>query len=273
MATKHIHINFSEILEIAQRGVRRASIFMGFGVNAALDPSFKSYQLTHITQLQFIPDNVSDEKLRHFKQEFQIWIEAAGLRELTESFALFLDAVHQACLFIQTVQSKAAMGNREQKDASFRRKGSPKKLKLLAQQFDVMADHPDFLNSIVRARNCLTHRMGVVGTDDLYGEGELIVRWIGMDVYAVSPTGVRTDLFNIPEGGVILPDAGKVMLGFVERSRAFKLGDKLALSTRELAEICFYVQREAGKITGAATAFAKRMGVRDNNGSEITANA
>ena len=265
---KHIHINFDNVLEIVQKGVRRASIFMGFGVNAALDGNFKSYQLSHITHIQLVPENVAEETLRHFKEEFQIWIEAAGLRELTETFAIYLDAVHEICTVMDSVRTKKVLDGIEQKKALFNRKSFREKLGFLAEKFNVRPNHPDFLISLTRARNCLTHRLGVVGVKDLNGGNELLVRWSGIDYFAVTPTGERHDLNAIPEGGIPLPNGANVMVEFVERSRAFKIGTKVALSTRELAEICWYFNLEAQKIVETARAFAKSLGIPERNSGE-----
>ncbi|MEP4034912.1 hypothetical protein [Pseudophaeobacter sp.] len=92
-----INLDFGAILEIALKGVRRSSVFMGLGVNAARDPENKDYQLSGITQIQLVPENVPKEAVEHFKKEFQIWIVAGALREATEAFALFLDELHRAC--------------------------------------------------------------------------------------------------------------------------------------------------------------------------------
>lgn len=35
--TTEYKINFKQIMDVALRGVRRASVFMGLGVNAAID--------------------------------------------------------------------------------------------------------------------------------------------------------------------------------------------------------------------------------------------
>ena len=43
-----IHIGYPTIQEIAAKGVRRTAVFMGLGLNAALDPNFKAYKLTQI---------------------------------------------------------------------------------------------------------------------------------------------------------------------------------------------------------------------------------
>lgn len=65
MADVRLEINFDKILEVALRVVRRASVFMGFGVNAAQNPHFNNYQLTQITKIQLVSANVTPETLKH----------------------------------------------------------------------------------------------------------------------------------------------------------------------------------------------------------------
>lgn len=65
-----------------------------WAVNAAIDDGFRKYQLTSLTNIQLVPDNVPEETLKHFKEEFRLWIEAAGFRELADTFANYLDSVH-----------------------------------------------------------------------------------------------------------------------------------------------------------------------------------
>ena len=81
-----IEIDLDKILDVALRGVRRASMFMGFGVNAALSPEMRNYQLSDITRIKILPDNISDDSLEKAKNEFRLWIEANGFRELIETF-------------------------------------------------------------------------------------------------------------------------------------------------------------------------------------------
>lgn len=100
MTNTRIEINLDNILDVAIRGVRRAAVFMGLGVNAAMDTKFTNYQLTHLTKLQLVP-TVGPEVISHFKDEFKIWIEANGFRELVETFSNYMDALHQVCLVIK----------------------------------------------------------------------------------------------------------------------------------------------------------------------------
>jgi len=60
-----VHIDIDTLLELALRGIRRASVFLGLGVNAAIDPEFKDYQLTNLSNIHIIPANL----LEHFDTE------------------------------------------------------------------------------------------------------------------------------------------------------------------------------------------------------------
>ena len=95
-----ININLPIIQNIAILGVRRTAVFMGLGINAANKSDFKQYELANFTGLEFI-EPISDEKtLDEFKSEFGRWIIGNGLRELIETFCIFLDEIHVVCFWI-----------------------------------------------------------------------------------------------------------------------------------------------------------------------------
>lgn len=75
-----IPLDFDRIHEVALKGIRRAAVFMGLGVNAARDIGYRAYELTDLTQIQIVPSGANDQQVKQFKQEFEIWIIANGLR-------------------------------------------------------------------------------------------------------------------------------------------------------------------------------------------------
>lgn len=255
MTSARIEINLDNILDVAVRGVRRATVFMGLGVNAALDAEFTNYQLTHLTNIQLVP-NVAQEAVSHFKDEFKIWIEANGFRELVETFSKYLDALHQACLVIKK--------GKEDQQKTFEQQGFPNKLNLLSTSFSVCPKHIDYLKSLNKARNCFTHRQGIVGQEDVTAGDSLSVLWLGMDLFVETPTGEKHMLNVIPEGGLLLPDGGSVKMQMMERERTFAIGTQVKFSTRDLAEICWFFDREARSALASAVEFAKKSGVTVN---------
>lgn len=241
-------------------GTRRASAFMGLGVNAALDSEFKKYQLTEITKIQLLPDNLSEEVLNHVKDEFKIWIEGNGFRELVETFSVFLDKIYRACAVAEVSGRRIESVEFQRKIKTFEKEGFPNKLNILSNNFAVRPQHVDYIKSLNKARNCLTHRRGIVGTEDIDGQ-HLRVRWLGMDIFIQTPAGDRHQFDDFPEEGLYLPDGGSVMLQFVERERLFDVGDLLKLSTKDLAEICWFFQDQARSAVNSATEYLKSVGI------------
>lgn len=123
-----ININLPAIRNIAVRGVRRTAIFMGLGINAANNPDFKQYELAKLTGFEFI-EPISDERtLAGLKTEFGRWIVGNGLRELIETFCIFLDEIHVACLWMSASCHKIPLNQIQTQDKKFRHKGLKDKL-------------------------------------------------------------------------------------------------------------------------------------------------
>ena len=111
--------------------------------------------------------NLDEATLCGFKNAFEHWIIANGLRELVESFGLFLDGIHGMCRMIRTVNGELA----EAEVRAFERKGIEAKLKVLKERFCIGTKRDRYFGSISQARNCITHRQGVIGPEDLRGKG------------------------------------------------------------------------------------------------------
>lgn len=228
------HVDLDKILDVALRGVRRASVFMGLGINAALNPNVKEYQLTKITKLQLMPEAKDGEIVSQFKNEFRTWVEGNGLRELIETFAIFLDRIHDACIVFRASRDKVDIAPLREKHHLFHREGFPKKLNILRTSFSVGPKYPDYLLSLNRARNCLTHRRGIVANADINVPEALRVAWLGMDIFVETPSGERHSLMDIPPEGLLVREGGTACLQFVERERLFDLESIVRLSTRDL---------------------------------------
>ena len=257
MAQIEYNIDFGKILEVALKGVRRATVFLGLGVNAALDPEFNKYQLTKIAKIQLLPPEVDAQTITRFKDEFKTWIVGNGLRELIETFSVFLERVHEACLVIHNHLERVSPKELSEQQAGFVRQGLPRKLRFLNERFSVGPKEPAGLMSLNKARNCLTHRRGMVGRTDCNLRDSLRVNWVGADIFVQTPSGERLIL----EEGLYLREGGDVMLQFLERERLFPLGSVVRFSPKELAEICWFFIREAQATCSAAVEFAKSKNI------------
>lgn len=252
-----ININLPAIQEIAVKGVRRTAVFMGLGINAANNSDFKQYELTNITNLQFIEPTLDEQTLTGFKTEFARWVISCGLRELIETFCVLLDEAHLACLWISASCGQVSTDQIQTEDQRFRRCGLRGKLTHLSDNFGVGVKHPDYLFSINQARHCLTHRRAIVGNEDCFDSSELVVKWRGVDLYAETPSGERVSLHPMPEDGVVLPEGGKIMVAFPERMRTFRLYSIVTFSPIELAEICHFALNTTREVIHSVEAYAR----------------
>jgi len=264
MSMNNITIDFEQMKDIAFRGVRRTAAFMGLGINAARDNQFTKYQLSNISMIQVIPDQLDDKSIAHIKEEFEKWVILNGLRELVESFGLFLDKVHTACLLMASHKMQISGDDAEKFGPAFERKGVEDKLGTLKIRFGVSSDKAKYFSGINQARNCITHRRGIVGSEDLRGEETFRLIWWGFDIYAETPSGEKHSLKPpMPVEGLVLKSGAKVMFQIKDRIIEYKTGDIVNLSPNDLGEICYLVQLTTDDIVGTAQAYAKNIGIEE----------
>jgi hypothetical protein len=259
---KQVTIDMPAIKDIAVRGVRRAALFMGLGVNAAKNPDFKQYQLGNLTGMEFIEPITKEEVMNNVKTEFGRWIVGNGLRELVESFSSFLDQIYSVCLLMDYNTGQIAPDKAQKMVKAFMHDGMEGKLERLKSHLGIEIERLDCLASINQARNCLTHRRGIVGPKDC-GEktGKLNVKWMGIETYAELHSGERVPLYPMPEAGVILEKDGRILFQITEHSKGFLLGSTVDLSPRDLAEICQFILKSTDEVVAATSRFAADRGV------------
>jgi len=259
-------IDFAKLAEIGIKGIRRAAVFMGLGLNAANNPDFRNYQLSTIQNLpatalrmELIPSNVNNDTLAHFKTEFATWVIGNALREMIERFAIFLDNVHYTCQLVACSKNQLEAVEATERDKEFRFKGVAFKLRNLEARFSIKPNYPAFINSINQARNCLTHRTGRVGAEDCNVDQGLEVKWVGMDFQVELKSGTVMPYAEII--GVPLPEDGVFQVKFVERSKLFPTGGSVYFQMHELAEISNFMLTSITAVTDSALKYAKSLGI------------
>ncbi len=265
--TVPINVDLNEIRDIAHKGVRRAVVFMGLGLNAAADEKFKNYRLSQLTKVDLVPTDADEAQIGAFKKEFSYWIIGNGLRELIEHFNIFLDGLYNGCLLFEATKAGGLSAQELQKAANkFHFAGLGKKLAMLKEQHHVEPKNLDYLLSVNKARNCLTHRRGVVGEPDVAEDGKLHLKWKGMEIFVKTPAGEEIALlpasFTEP---LLLKDGGMVKLRFPERTKTFSLGELIILTPFDLTEFCQLVAEETNVICQSAITYAKSLGVPQKN--------
>ena len=257
-------LNFDFVAGIPNRGIRRAAVFLGLGVNAARDPSFKNYQLENISLFRVVPDGLPDEKIEEFKKKFEGWVISCALREFVESYAVFLDHVHRSCLLMATSKGRVKPVDAESWGPAFERKGLDQKLSLLRRRFNITTERETYFTGIKQARNCISHRGGVVGIEDV-DEADSILRlqWWRMEVLAQMESGREKSLMPpVPRGGVLFEEPGQVCVRFSRNVKEYKVGDILRLSPNDISEILLLASLTTGDILKGLIEYSQSIGIQ-----------
>jgi biotin-(acetyl-CoA carboxylase) ligase len=64
------NIDFTKLQQAAIRKVTQTALCLGLGINTANNPTFREYQLSGITSLQFLPSDVDENTLADYKNFF-----------------------------------------------------------------------------------------------------------------------------------------------------------------------------------------------------------
>lgn len=268
MTQQKINIDFNQIQKVADKSVHRAAAFMGLGLNAAYDKNFKNYQLAPITQIEVLPSNLNDDSISHLKNEFALWIIAGGLNELIEGFESFLMKIHLIPLTINLKKGRESRIEAKKERKNFTYMGLKDKLCLLREKHNLSLQSTPYLESLAYARNCFTHRHGIVAEADLKnGANELAIEWKGMEVFVSTHEGKEIPI--IPSGGresIFLKEGGTVKLRpNIVRSFKFPKGQLINLSPHNLAEICWFMKRTSQEFIQEAQTYVKSQGIPEEN--------
>ncbi len=262
MDTQTVTIDVDQMFQNLAVGVNRAVLFMGFGLNAALDPAFRRYQLRGIAWIDFIPQDVPEAELATFKGQYGEWVVLAGCRDLIESFETFLDVVDDVCVGVNIVHARIDPAAGQKRHKRFTRLGLEDKLATLAKDFSISTPKGDALVSISKARNAIVHRRSVVGHED--GPAGVSVKWWGFDLQTVTPSGEITMLSHgIPPEGITLTGGAQIQLKSSLREKSFSLGESIAFSPRDATEICLVVLEAGKEVIATFVQHLKAAGVRE----------
>jgi len=118
---------------------------------------------------------------------------------------------------MKATQERSLFAKLSKRNSDYRKKSFRKKFKELSEFFGVVPFKESYLLSLNRARNCLTHRRGIVGEDDfLHGESEFTIKWLALDMFIQEPDGKKHFLYGKQQECLMLKKGGNVMLGVFE---------------------------------------------------------
>lgn len=260
MEPQHIKVNLDAIVEVLRKGVRRADIFMGIGLNAAThEPPISHVLATEgFKHINLVKEELSPEEQAHVALEFGKWVRASGLRELIEAFSIFCDQLYVALFVMQRVKSSEQ--TKLLPPQQFERRGIADKLDILSDLIQVSDGDKRVVRSLNQARNCYAHRQGRIGEFDLDAESKaMVLVWNAFQVEAKEPNGnIVTEDELI---GYMFKEGAMMQLRVIERERSFPLNSELVLDRQDLKEICLSTLHIGQRLLHQSIAMAKALGI------------
>ena len=252
-----VQIDYLKIYDTAGRGIRRAAVFLGLGVNSSESEALSDYHLSRHTNFHILPETVSPEILAEWKREYRIWIVGCGFRELVDRLCVFFDRLHQvSCLLGQCFSEKA--------QTDFEWLGLDKKIEKLKSMFGITYVYGAQLASFYPVRNCFVHRLGHVGLSDIKGGAPLTLRFMRLASVFTGASGIPQkipDIFDPMSPPFITPEEGSLGLQWSEEALSFRENDWIMLTPKQLTEILFFADLAARQFTKSAVDYGRSHGL------------
>jgi hypothetical protein len=262
---KQVTVDIDRICEPASKAIARAYVFTGFALNAANEATPGTYRLPGPMQFSFVPDTPNAQMTTEYRQEFRAWSLGNGFREVIEGFAVFLDNLCGTCLQLEALFGTASRAD-ENKNVEFlekfKRKGVAPKLRDLESRFGFKLDIADNLDSLTAARNCLSHRRGIIEKADCNDDDALLLRYWRPYVHVQEPDGKETALDNAIKDAIRFKDGGTVAMRIEETCKRFPIGSLIKLAPEDVKDIFFTVWNATFNLRAALIRFVSDLNTR-----------
>ena len=190
----------------------------------------------NIDKTEYIFASIASVDNSVFHAEFQRWTTKCVLRDLVENFSIFLSEVYERAFLASLTYSFSVTS------AEFERLGVESQLKAISLHFTIDEAWIIRLIGYNRARNCLAHRQGIVGTRDVTDGNELIVRWLSSSVELrdgpPEPKVVIEGEMSALLYGTHVQGNSTVRARVEEREKRIATGSALFFSPSDVLEIC-----------------------------------
>jgi len=234
-----------------QRAIQRSMDLVSFGLQAADRLEIESLEMPDLHFQVRAAQNLAME-IEQAREEFRTWVLLNGLRDCVDAIGPSLEWARKVCFIwsregevTEIEEGKLRLSGQisgEEWRAHIIDEARSLEYKSLRDKLDHLQDkyhlpQPELSEAILsinKARNCLTHRDGIVGPIDLKdkSEEELLVKWRKYEFQVRGEEGTR-----VLELGVPVQEGGELFIGLVNVSKKFALGDRILFSPAEFVEI------------------------------------
>lgn len=221
---------------------QRASMLMAYGINGVSGERDISHNLPGMIQYAQTLQELSASFADTFHRDFLNWVVANGLREMIEGLDVFLADLFLLFLVANPKNNNLSQERRRKICTKFEHQGFSSKLAELEKRYDLQTGMARYFRSLNQARNCLSHRGGVVGEVDCDSDGHLHLEWLGIDAFYTEEDGtihfVTLDTLGPIDTSGWSGDKAELTFEMKDRSLKFENGSRIEIAPRELQEIC-----------------------------------
>ena len=200
------------------------------------------------------------------REEFKVWLVGVGLREGMEALNAHIDEVR---FFLGLMKRARGDGLRAPRagvvDAvlrdlrmeelrKFARLGFVEKASRLRSEFGISVPHFDEVLTIQKARNCLTHRRGIVGPDDLKaGSDALQVRFVVHEIIHEDLAGRS----HVTERNTSVLAGESLSVCREPQEKTFGLGQRVTFTAQEFQHLIYTLWAAGALLTDELTNYAE----------------
>lgn len=269
---RHLRINvdLNSLAGGLQRSIQRTADLVRLGLSSA-DQPLSGSPWTPASGIHYFAASPRDLDSAELRTDFRVWVVSNGFREIVEQAQAFIEQVRRVCAALSfeagSLVAPDEWNRRVNKDARrFHRLGLPDKLAELESEFPTLTLplSTQHLKSINRCRNCLVHRGGVVGSQDVNEDQKLIVTWLRSELVLKSADGAQP--VQLPH---VVGEDERLALRFTQTRRTFNLGEQVTLSAEEFGEICWTLVMFAQEMRAAVSRHADAFGISGTNGETL----
>src|SRR4030043_1049828 len=205
---KTLRIDFNSLIGNLQANLQHLSDLVLFGNATVLVAQEKDYNNSSAF-FHFQPAQNQKYDFNQAKERFGQWCLVNSFEDAVDYLHCFLDECYTVCEILRSgqnnlIQLKLFHWILNIGKSKFHKQGLPDKIKRLKDVYRVYSNMEDQILSLNRVRNCLVHRLGIVGQQDVDLNNVLTAKFKQMQLLAISPNKDQEVIISEPtnvEGG------------------------------------------------------------------------
>lgn len=163
------------------------------------------------------------------KTEFQEWCLRNSFRDSVETISIFLEECHLVCALLDARENcriKIEDYNQivAEKQKRFHKMNFPTKIDFLHKVFSVSSSLEEHILSLNKVRNCLVHRSGIVGQQDINTDNKLIAKFKEIQFVVLTPDKTSERVIT---GPTIMNEGEHLAVRKQDCEKQFRLGQKI----------------------------------------------